>query len=102
MRGGSALSHIMAAASSSGAWAVRAGAVAAEHGAAAVATSKERRWDTNTRDAVLPKRFKLAGLMPFDNWRGGAAELVPWILSGDLNVGENTIHNEMKIPASQR
>ena len=48
------------------------------------------------RDAVLPNLFKLAGLMPFDNWRGGAAELAPWILGGDLNLGENTIHNEMK------
>ena len=59
-------------------------------------SSKKRRWDPNTREAVLPNLFKLAGLIPFANWRGGAAELVPWILGGDLNPGENTIHNEMK------
>ena len=48
------------------------------------------------RSAVLPNVFKLAGLVPFNDWGGGAVEPAAWILGGDLNLGENTIHNEMK------
>ena len=44
----------------------------------------------------MPNVLELAGLVPFDDWRGGAAEPVAWILGGDLNLGENFIHNEMK------
>ena len=40
--------------------------------------------------------FKLAGLKPFNDWGGGAVEPAAWILGGDLNLGENTIRNEMK------
>ena len=45
---------------------------------------------------MLPNVFRLAGLVSFDGWSGGAAESAAWILGGDLNLGENTIHNEMK------
>ena len=45
---------------------------------------------------MLPRLFELAGLVPFDEWGGGAAEPVAWILGGNLNLGENTIINEMK------
>ena len=59
-------------------------------------SSDKRPWDLNVRESVLPNVFKRAGLVPFRAWRGGAAEPVAWILGGDLNLGENTIHNEMK------
>ena len=58
--------------------------------------SRKRPWDMNVRDSVLPNLFRLAGLVPFEDWSGGAAEPAAWILGGDLNLGENTIHNEMK------
>ena len=58
--------------------------------------SDKRLWNINSRDAVLPNIFRLAGLVPFDEWRGGAEEPVAWILGGDLNMGENSIHNEMR------
>ena len=47
------------------------------------------------RESVLPRLFELAGLVPFDEWGGGAAEPAAWILGGDLNLGEGTISNEM-------
>ena len=65
-------------------------------------SSAKRPWDLNAKSAVLPNLFKLAGLVPFDDWGGGAVEPVAWILGGDLNLGENAIHNEMKIPVTQR
>ena len=40
--------------------------------------------------------FKLAGLKPLMDWGGGVVEPVAWILGGDLNLGENTIRNELK------
>ena len=48
------------------------------------------------RDVVLPTMFRLAGLVPFNDWGGGAVEPAAWILGGDLNLSENTVHNEMK------
>ena len=45
---------------------------------------------------MLPNVFKLAGLVPFDDWGGGAVEPAAWILGADLNLTENTINNEMK------
>ena len=45
---------------------------------------------------MLPNVFRLAGLVPFDDWGGGAVEPVAWILGGCLNLGEHTIRNEMK------
>ena len=59
-------------------------------------SSQRRRWDQNVRSVVLPNVFKLAGLVPFNDWGGGAVEPVVWILGGDLNLGENTIHNEVR------
>ena len=59
-------------------------------------SSKRRPWDLNVRDAVLPNLFSLAGLVPFKSWDVGAAEPAAWVLGGDLNLGENTINNEMK------
>ena len=58
-------------------------------------SSKKREWNPGTKAAVLPNVFELAGLLPFDDWRGGAAEPVAWILGGDLNVSENLIANQM-------
>ena len=58
--------------------------------------SAQRSWDPSVRSAVLPNVFKLAGLVPFNGWGGGAVEPADWILGGDLNLGENTIHNELK------
>ena len=62
----------------------------------------KRPWDLHVRSAVLPNVFKLAGLVPFNDWGGGVAEPAVWILGGDLNLGENTIINEMIIPATRR
>ena len=59
-------------------------------------SSRKHTWDGNVRAAVLPNIFRLAGLVPFEDWGDGAVEPVAWILGGDLNLGENTIHNEMK------
>ena len=43
---------------------------------------------------MLPNVFKLAGLVPFNDWGGGVVEPTAWILGGDLNLGENTVLNE--------
>ena len=59
-------------------------------------SSLKRPWDLNVREAVLPNVFGLAGLVPFNDWGGGAVEPAAWILGGDLNLGENTIHNEVR------
>ena len=59
-------------------------------------SSKKRPWDQNARDAVLPNLFRLAGLVPFEQWGGGAAKPAAWILGGDLNMGEAVISNEVK------
>ena len=56
----------------------------------------KRVWNQNARSGVLPNVFRLAGMVLFDDWTGGAAEPAAWILGGDLNLGESTIHNEMK------
>ena len=64
--------------------------------------SKKRIWDQHARRAVLPNVFRLAGLVPFDEWGGGAAEPAAWILDGDLKLGENTINNEMKNTSHHR
>ena len=45
---------------------------------------------------MLPNVSRLAGLVPFDDWGGGAAEPAAWILGGDLNMGELSLSNEMK------
>ena len=58
-------------------------------------SSTKRVWDNSVKAAVLPNVFRLAGLVPFDDWRDGAAEPVAWILGGDLNLGPNYIANEM-------
>ena len=66
-------------------------------------SSAKRSWELSARSAVLPNMFKLVGLKPFNDWGGGAVELAAWISGGDLNLGENTIRNEMKnTPATQR
>ena len=49
-------------------------------------------WNQNATCAVLPNVFRLAGLVPLDDWGGGAAEPAAWILGGDLNLGENAVH----------
>ena len=59
-------------------------------------SSKKRPWDRNVKEAVLPNLFRHAGLVPFDEWGGGAAEPAAWILGGDLNMGEASISNYMK------
>ena len=51
--------------------------------------SMKRVWGQNARSAGLPNVFRLAGLVPFDDWGGGAAEPAAWILDGDLTLGEN-------------
>ena len=65
-------------------------------------SSVRRPWDLDTRDAVLPNVFRLAGLVRFKDWGGGAEEPIAWILGGDLNLDENAIHNRMKTPAWQK
>jgi len=59
-------------------------------------SSSKRPWDLNVRNAVLPNVFRHAGLVPFDNWVDGSAERTPWILGGDLNIGQTVINDEMK------
>jgi len=59
-------------------------------------SSSKRPWDLNVRNAVLPNVFHHAGLVPFDNWVDGSAERTPWILGGDLNIGQIIINDEMK------
>ena len=54
-----------------------------------------RSCDISARSAVLPKISEHAGLVHFDDWGDGAVKPVAWILGGNLNLGENTIHNEM-------
>ena len=44
----------------------------------------------------MPNLFRLAGLVPFDDWGGGAAEPAARILDGDLKMGETPVHNEME------
>ena len=65
-------------------------------------SSAKRPWDLSVRNAVLPNMFRLAGLVHFNDLGGGAVEPAAWILGGDLNLGENTVHNEMKKTATQR
>ena len=43
----------------------------------------------------MPNVFKIAGVAPFNDWGGGVVEPAVWIFGGDLNLGENTIHNEI-------
>ena len=35
---------------------------------------------------MLPNMFKLAGLVPFNDWGGGAVEPAAWTSGGDLNL----------------
>ena len=60
-------------------------------------SSRKRVWDHKVRSAVLPNVFGLAGFVPFDEWSDDfRAEPLAVILGGDLNLGENSIHNEVK------
>ena len=55
--------------------------------------SMKRVWNQNARSAVLPNVFRLAGLVDFDDWGGGAAEPAAWILGDDEM--KNTSHHKV-------
>ena len=58
--------------------------------------SVKRPWNMNVRYSVLPNVFNLAGLVPFPVWSSGASKPTAWILGGNLNLGDNTLRNEVR------
>ena len=52
-------------------------------------SSDRRPWDQRVKHAVLPNVFRLAALVHFNEWGGGALEPAAWIVGGDLKLCEN-------------